>query len=322
VGTTNPSSFIVQTAGSVGPNATNTYDLGSASLEWRNLYVQNVVTPSAGTGQFGYWQRNLDSTSNLYVLASNNTADTLAIGLTSPLHYSGLEVDGDSKGNALAVLNETGGGPVFTASVSGAAKVMIANNGSLIVGNPANTGRSSAGLVEIAQAQNTFANIGASSDYFINIQNTDATDGNGAGIAFSDTSATDAVGGAIIFKRTGGASRGELQFYTKNSIVSSDAPLEAMVLTQNQQVGIGANLPVVSNATSLGATLDVRPNSINGGTLAVASVSGKTAFAGLVVDNSGAGDLFTASSSGLNRFVITQAGNVGYWDNVPKKRHH
>jgi len=31
----------------------------------------------------------------------------------------------------------------------------------------------------------------------------------------------------------------------------------------------------------------------------------------MVVDNRGSGDLFTASSSGLNRFVITQNGNVG-----------
>jgi hypothetical protein len=41
-----------------------------------------------------------------------------------------------------------------------------------------------------------------------------------------------------------------------------------------------------------------------------------------IVDNSGSGDLFTASSSGLNRFVITQAGNVGYWDNVPRETRH
>jgi hypothetical protein len=78
------------------------------------------------------------------------------------------------------------------------------------------------------------------------------------------------------------------------------------------------NLSIGTNNTSPLATLDVRPNS---GTLAIASVSGKTSFASLVVDNSGVGDLFTASSSGLNRFVITQSGNVGYWDNVPKKRH-
>lgn len=36
--TTNPSTFPLQVAGSVGPDADNTYDLGSAALRWRNIY--------------------------------------------------------------------------------------------------------------------------------------------------------------------------------------------------------------------------------------------------------------------------------------------
>jgi hypothetical protein len=53
------------------------------------------------------------------------------------------------------------------------------------------------------------------------------------------------------------------------------------------------------------------------GTIPVASISGQTSFAALTVDNSGVGDLFTASSSGLPRFVITQAGNVGVGTTLP-----
>ena len=45
------------------------------------------------------------------------------------------------------------------------------------------------------------------------------------------------------------------------------------------------------------------------GTIATASISGRTSFAGLIVDNS-LGDLLTASSSGRTRFVIRQNGNV------------
>src|SRR5207244_5767302 len=55
------------------------------------------------------------------------------------------------------------------------------------------------------------------------------------------------------------------------------------------------------------------------GTSPVASIAANTSFAGLVVDNSGVGDIFTASSSGLNRFVITQSGNVGIGTTVPAK---
>src|SRR6185369_3309323 len=54
-------------------------------------------------------------------------------------------------------------------------------------------------------------------------------------------------------------------------------------------------------------------NPLTGGTTPSASISGKTSFATLVVDNSNAGlggDIFTASSSGLTRFTIKQNGNI------------
>lgn len=67
------------------------------------------------------------------------------------------------------------------------------------------------------------------------------------------------------------------------------------------------------------AELDVRGTS---GTLPAASVSGKSSFASLVVNNSGSGDLFTASSSGFNRFVIAQNGSVGIGTNLPTATLH
>src|SRR5258708_7332090 len=77
-------------------------------------------------------------------------------------------------------------------------------------------------------------------------------------------------------------------------------------LTQTNSLSIGTT-------GSLG-TLDIR--SLNG-TQLTASISGATSFAGLVVDNSGTGDLFTASSSGKPRFIITQNGNVGIGGTSP-----
>lgn len=43
IGTTSPSNFKLQAAGNVGPDANNTYDLGSSSYKWRNLYVNNIT---------------------------------------------------------------------------------------------------------------------------------------------------------------------------------------------------------------------------------------------------------------------------------------
>jgi excisionase family DNA binding protein len=58
IGTTNPSSFKLQVAGHVGPNANDTYDLGSDSLRWRDLYLGgetlHLGTSTTDEATFGY----------------------------------------------------------------------------------------------------------------------------------------------------------------------------------------------------------------------------------------------------------------------------
>ena len=76
------------------------------------------------------------------------------------------------------------------------------------------------------------------------------------------------------------------------------------ILDNTGSVGIGTTAPV--------ATLDVRGNSA---VTAVASISGNTNFAGLVVYNSGNGDLITASGSAVlngtnTEFKVTNTGDV------------
>src|SRR6185369_4653478 len=68
---------------------------------------------------------------------------------------------------------------------------------------------------------------------------------------------------------------------------------------------------LIGGISSASATFHVYgQNKLTGGTTPVASVAGNTSFAGLVIDNKGKGDLFTASSSGLTRFTIAQDGAV------------
>ena len=90
---------------------------------------------------------------------------------------------------------------------------------------------------------------------------------------------------------TGGTERGAayVVFMSRNNIYFA---------TQN--VGIGTALPL--------ASLDIRPNLIGGGTIAIASASGSTSFAAMVVDNNGVGDIFTASKSGETKFLIRNNG--------------
>ncbi|MCL4354965.1 site-specific integrase, partial [Patescibacteria group bacterium] len=63
------------TSGSVIPLATSTYDLGSSSKYWNNLYVNNIV--GASTGVQGYWQRASNAISPV------NTTDDVLLGATS-----------------------------------------------------------------------------------------------------------------------------------------------------------------------------------------------------------------------------------------------
>ncbi len=81
-----------------------------------------------------------------------------------------------------------------------------------------------------------------------------------------------------------------------------DSTLSIDSLTQ--AVGIGTTTPT--------ALLQVFGDS----NLQVASISARSGKAALLVDNT-IGDLFTASSSGLSRFVIKQNGNVGIGTSVP-----
>lgn len=61
------------------------------------------------------------------------------------------------------------------------------------------------------------------------------------------------------------------------------------------------------------ATLDIRSTL---GTVPVASISGSTAMASLLVDQNGVGDIFTASKSGATKFTIDNSGNVHIYGNL------
>src|SRR3989338_8174984 len=84
------------------------------------------------------------------------------------------------------------------------------------------------------------------------------------------------------------------------------------VINNSGQVGVGTG----ANNNTLLADVDLRTLT---NTVPVASISGSTGVAALVVDNV-SGDLFTASSSGLSRFVIDRGGNVGISSTAPSQK--
>ncbi|HEV2339954.1 MAG TPA: hypothetical protein VGT05_04330 [Patescibacteria group bacterium] len=136
IGTTNPSSFILQTAGNIGPNVTDTYNLGSSSLEWNNLYVKNLIT-SASSGQNGFWQLNSG------VLSPATQTNTLSIGATGSLgtldvrSLNGTEPTASISGAtsfAGLVVDNSGAGDLFTASSSGQNRFVITQAGNVGIG--------------------------------------------------------------------------------------------------------------------------------------------------------------------------------------------
>ena len=106
----------------------------------------------------------------------------------------------------------------------------------------------------------------------------------------SGTSLTDSglTPGSIVFAGMAGLlSQNNGNFYWDNT---------------NKHLGVGAS------GTNLLGTLDLRSTL---GTLPVATISGATSMASLMVDQSGVGDLLTASKSGATKFVVANNGNVG-----------
>lgn len=86
--------------GHVYPSATTTYDLGTTSLKWRNLYIQNI-TLSGQTANRLMW-----TNSSLAVQAANHyaAADRIAVNYTSAPGYN-FYVGGSSYLNGSTTIN-------------------------------------------------------------------------------------------------------------------------------------------------------------------------------------------------------------------------
>ncbi|HEV2339978.1 MAG TPA: site-specific integrase [Patescibacteria group bacterium] len=246
------------------------------------------------------------------IIDPNPLTDALSIGNAGTGNYLPfssfyVEPSFNSKGNALVGINQTGGGPIFTASQSGNTKFVIDNAGNVGIGTtiPSQSLQIAGGSVLLDNAQfYEFKDHASGATRGIltltsadNVQLNNGAGTNGGNIQIGITNSANTTG--------------KIEFLNINS---GGTEVERMRLDPNGLLGI--------NTTSPLGILDIRGNNVNGtnpmnGTIPIASFSGQTSFAGLVVDNSGVGDLFTASSSGLNRFVITQNGNVGVGTSTP-----
>ncbi|HXC06519.1 MAG TPA: hypothetical protein VNZ86_17300, partial [Bacteroidia bacterium] len=185
------------------------------------------------------------------------------------------------------VVDQSGTGDIFTASVSGATRFVINNAGNVGIGTS-----TPSHLLDV---------IGdAGANQLLTLQNTDASQG-GAYIKFTDNLTTSQSYTMGIDTGNGTSKK----FTIRNTTGSGP---DSFILDQSGNILLGLNSS--NNIPNAAATLDIRGNNTGAGTLPTASISAQSSFAGMVVDNSGTGDLFTASKSGATKFVINNAGNV------------
>ena len=213
----------------------------------------------------------------------------IGIGTTSPLaafDVSGIgttpvaSFSGSTSFASLVVNNNLTTGDLFTASASGLTRFTIANNGNITAGGTISglSGLTSSGTITLS---------GFSSN---------------GGVLFAN-------GSGVLSQTGAGNSTQCLLGGTTPSFGSCSNVwqiLNGAIVPQN----ITTDLLIGGNSTT-SALFRVTGNGGLAGTSPVASVSGNTSFAAFVVDNKGAGDLFTASSSGLTRLTLTNAGNLG-----------
>ncbi len=203
-------------------------------------------------------------------------AAQFGIGTTSPLASMDLR-------GALGTLN---GGTIAVASVSGKTSNSVLSLDNLGVGD-------------------LFTASSSSTTQFVIKSNGAVGIGNAARIptAQLDVAGTASISGILAF-RTGS---GTITTTANNTLTIGGASTGNVIINPQAaaQLGIGTVIPL--------ATVDIRAalGTLNGGTIPVASISGKTSNATLVADNSGVGDLFAASSSGVTQFVIKNNGAVG-----------
>lgn len=286
IGTTTPPSWAkLYVAGDIG--ATGNYVLADGQgFSWGDSTV--AVNAHSGQDWISFVTNN---TNRMYI----NSTGSVGIGTTSP--RATLDVRGQSGTLSVAsfsgqtshvglMVDNSGMGDLFTASSSGLTRFTVKQNGMTIVGDANNPALDPSNL----NGTNTRFLIADANEARLGV-----VANNGSGLRG-------------LFLGADGGSVARLYGYD----YTNSAPID---MRWNE---FGGKIIVGSTALPR-SSFDIRNNSdtANGGTLSIASISGQTSFSGLVVDNSGLGDLFTASKSGATKFVVTNAGNVGIGTSTP-----
>ena len=277
------------TTGNIQTTNNQTLTLGGTTTG--NILLQ----PLNGTGRVGIGLANPLATLDINGSASASGNLTFnSAGVIQTVKNQTLTIGGNSTGNILLQpLNGSGnvgigtGTPLARLDVNGSASI----SGNLTFNSAGN----------IQTVANQTLTIGGSTTGNILLQPLNGSGNVGIGtatpLARLDVNGSASISGNLTFNSAGNIQTTANQALT----IGGSTTGNILLLPQNGtgMVGIGTIVPL--------ATIDIR-GAI--GTKAVASISGQTSFAALTVNNSGSGDLFTASSSGITKIRIDTNGNI------------
>jgi site-specific recombinase XerD len=281
--------------GNVVPGATNVTDLGTAALQWRNIYAQNFIGGTSGIQ--GYWQRNSGA------LTPTNITDDLLLGTTatSTAQFSVANIAKNQavaslSGNLIVMPNNGWGGNVGIGTTNPATALDVIgrggfSNGIVLTGVPTSgsdvnyiQGLNSATTVGFLAGSGTFS--ASSGPYFGARGNTYSAIANQRGMMF--------LSGGAVTSPTG--LEGTIGFYTTPG--SGTGESARMIIDRSGNVGIGTTTPL--------------------GLLSVNGATTSTQGQALVqINQTSSGPIFTASQSGTTKFVIDNTGNVGIGTTTP-----
>jgi len=321
-----PTQDVVITASVMRPKTTNTVDLGTSSLEFKDAYFDGTITTDALTVTDGITSDTVTVLSENAGAAkgpqldifrdSASPADSDVLG---HIDFSGKD-DGDNKTIYASILAEAA--DVTDTTEDGVLKFNTMVDGSDTTTMTITESKVGIGTSSPSESLTNRGNI------FIETNSTSADSGNG--LFWQSTTSgwsTSSAHAAIYGKRTD-ASNGYIRFDTRQSGTTQ----EAMRIDSSGQVGIGTSSPssydnagdnLVIAETSGGAGLTLASSTSGSGHILFADgTTGTGAYDGFIRFDHTTSSMRFASGGGTERMRIDSDGNVGIGTSSPDRSLH
>jgi hypothetical protein len=281
------------------------YVSNAGDITVHNLTINGTCSGCGAGGGTNYWNliSGIGVPNGGYITPINSTADLLIGGQSTAsaiFAFTGLvgnQTQASFSGQFIIMPNKGYGGNLGISTATPTAMLDVAGTASF------------GGQLTF---RSTFGTIQTTADQQLTLGG--STTGKILLAAFNGPAlASGATGGIVFAGYTGSGAGCTLKTDASGNVTCSTdltgyspfQELNGAILSNNSTMDF-----LFGSQATVSARFRVTANILGAGTLVVASISGQTSFATLVVNNNGVGDLFTASASGWTRFTIQGNGNI------------